>query len=81
MANKDDLCKKLNKGKPTGIDKLEEDAPGAGCVFYSRIKKQPLSYESYGFKTPVWDIEELLTAFKKKRVSPLPFTNEFLCLF
>lgn len=80
MANKDDLCKKLNKEKslssgapiPDGGMIGEDDdrnrASNGGCTYLQRLKKQPLTYENFGFKQPVWDIEELVTTLKKKRV-------------
>lgn len=84
MANKDDLCKKLNKEKFIGGESAAAAAAGGmishdddgddrnkssgGCSFLQRLKKQPPSYENFGFKQPVWDIEELVTALKKKRV-------------
>lgn len=77
MANKDDLCKKLNKDKfignaPTEMGDMggddDRNKSSGGCTFLQRLKKQPLSYENYGFKQSVWDIEELVTSLKKKRV-------------
>ena len=78
MANKDDLCKKLNKDKfigsaPTDTGDMggddDRNKSSGGCTFLQRLKKQPLSYENYGFKQSVWDIEELVTSLKKKRVN------------
>lgn len=63
------MCKKLNKDK-THFDEGHENENNltGGCEFLRRLKKQPVSYENYGFKQSIWDIEDLLVAFKKKRV-------------
>ena len=82
MGNKDELCKKLNKEKSIGgassvdPDKIDDDSKtSSGCTFLLRLKKQPLSYENFGFKQPVWDIEDLVTSLKKKRVRFLRSPN------
>ena len=68
MSNKDELCKKLNKEKTSKNDYNDENSIGGGCEYLRRFRKNPLIYENYGFKEPVWDIEDILVAFKKKRV-------------
>jgi hypothetical protein len=58
-------------------DSIAADATGpyqGGCSFLQRFKqRKPIEYEAYGFKEPVWDIEDLIQSFKKKRVSFHPF--------
>lgn len=73
--NKDDFCKKLNKGKLTDEERGEQGAP-SGCSFLTRYKKQSLVYENYGFKQPAWDIEDLVASFKRKRVNDIRFFND-----
>ena len=50
------------------IDSNSEQLTG-GCMLLNRFKKQQLSYENYGFKDPVWDIEDLVSSFKRKKVN------------
>jgi hypothetical protein len=40
-----------------------------GCTFNQRLKSKPIVYESFGFKESVWDIEELVSTLKRKKVS------------
>ena len=76
QSNKDELCKKLVKERTKGIDP-NETAPDAsdeakklkgGCIYYNRFKQKPISYENYGFREPVWDIEDLAKIFERKKV-------------
>ncbi len=48
--------------------KESEPKSGGGCYYYNKFKKNQLTYETYGFKKPVWDIEDLVDLFKKKKV-------------
>jgi hypothetical protein len=44
-------------------------AKGGGCSFLHKFKQQkPMGYASYGFPLEIWDIEDLIVSFKKKRV-------------
>ncbi|CAF0846025.1 unnamed protein product [Brachionus calyciflorus] len=83
LSNKDEMCKKLNKDKSIGdLENKNESSEkpdfGGGCTFYNRFKKQPLSYESYGFKQSVWDIEDLIYSFKRKRLCPYYGARELM---
>ena len=58
-------------------ESIAGNGPVSGCTYLQRFKRQPLNYESYGFKHPVWDIEDLVYSFKRKRVI-IFFSNVFI---
>ena len=47
-----------------------------GCMFYNRIKKNPVVYEKLGMKE-AWDIEDLIKVLKVKKVSLSLISNNF----
>jgi len=69
-GNKEEGCKKLVK-----LKKSAESGAGGTCVYYQNFKKKPLVYENYGFKN-VWDIEELVQSFKRKKMCPYYASKE-----
>lgn len=83
MPSKDEGCKKLNKkgGSMADPDNTVDGGPSnlGGCSYLTRFKqRQPMPYENYGFKTPVWDIEDLMTSFKRKRYCPYYGARELM---
>lgn len=77
MANKNDLCKKLNKDKMLATNDEKAEMLG-GCQYYNRLRKNPIVYENYGFKQNTWDIEDLVTVLKRKRLCPYYAARELM---
>lgn len=60
-GNKDEGCRKLTDPK--------KNVDGDRCIYYQNFKKNTPAYENYGFKE-VWDIEDMVKSFKRKKMCP-----------
>lgn len=75
-SKKDDNCRKLVNPKKT---QSIEGITNSHCSFQQNLKKNPIAYENFGFKN-VWDIEELVKSFKRKRLCPYYASKELVDL-